>query len=123
MTHHLLLWMGHSPSAQQLKPPSSLSLQKNLQTAIQHQDEIGWDNFIRGRVAKKWYVVQKDFPLSKSPSNWPKKLIEALIQASELIWSVRSTMKFVETTQTLNHSQLRLQPRITHHYMPKDTVC
>ena len=123
MTHHLLLWMGHSPSAQQQKPPSSLSLQKNLQTAIQHQDEIGRDNFIRGRVAKKWYVVQKDFPLSKSPSTWSKKLIEALIQASELIWSVRNTMKFGETTPTLNHSQLRLQPRITHHYMTfKNTI-
>ena len=73
-------------------------------------------------MAKKWYVVQKDFPLSKSPSNWPKKLIEALIQASELIWSVRNTMKFGETTPTLNHSQLRLQPRITHHYLTFKTT-
>ena len=73
-------------------------------------------------MAKKWYVVQKDFPLSKNPSNWPKKLIEALIQASELIWSVRNTMKFGETTPTLNHSQLRLQPRITHHYMTFKTT-
>ena len=73
MIHYLQQWMGHSPSATQQKPLSSSSLHKNLQTAIQHQDEIGWDNFIRGWVAKKWYLLQKDWHLSKNLSNWPKK--------------------------------------------------
>ena len=72
MIHNLQQWMGHSPSETHQKPLSPSSLHKNLQTAIQHQDEIGWANFIRGGVAKQWYLVQKDYPLSKNSLNWQK---------------------------------------------------
>ena len=76
-----------------------------------------WDNFIRGRIAKTWHLVQLEYPHSKNITNWPKHLIRILHKVSDTIWTVRNTLKFGESSPTLTHGQLRLKPRITQHYM------
>jgi hypothetical protein len=32
----------------------------NIQTACKHQDQIGWDHFLRGRISKKWTEQQNN---------------------------------------------------------------
>ena len=116
ITHYLKSWMRQTvPNILQKLIPT-LPLHKLLLEATKQQDEIGWDNLLRGRISNTWLKAQTKYSPSKTPSHWSKQAIKTFINASNSVWTVRNILKFSETTPTLTNPQLMLKPKIIELY-------
>ena len=90
--------------------------------AVQNQNDIGWYNFIKGRVSKHWKQAQEIYyrfhkkDVKYNGQTWGVKLIEALWSYSEGIWLDRNECKYGEGTQMLNKERQRLRPVVEKLY-------
>jgi hypothetical protein len=103
-------------------PQHKISFHPNLihhqaiQTAIESQNKIGWDHFIRGRISKKWKKAQKLYSKNTNNTKWPTLCIKSIREASQKIWEVRNLLKFGTDSQIKTNHQKRLQPIIREYY-------
>jgi hypothetical protein len=87
-------WMARRPvtlPAWNVREP----IQREMRRAFTAQSKIGWDQFLRGRVAKAWQrPIQTYYRLrqpgeSFTPEQWMRKLISALWTFSLTMWRQR----------------------------------
>jgi hypothetical protein len=74
----------------------------SLRTAVHHQDEIGWYNFLMGRISVKWHAVQHWYYewLGKSNTGrkWAVALIKKIFKVSWDMWDHRNDVRLNTTT-------------------------
>ncbi|MGH7974113.1 MAG: hypothetical protein ACREBR_01205 [bacterium] len=67
-----------------------------VKSAVEAQSSIGWEHFLRGRIALKWKMAQQaylqeiDAPRSFTAERWTKKLIRSAWNYSLTIWLSRN---------------------------------
>jgi len=77
-------------------------LVSELKTAIQHQDDIGWNNVTTGFIAEAWIHVIKAYKKHHgikdlSPENWMRRFLQASLDWSHYIW--KSRCKYVHESE------------------------
>ena len=82
----------------ELPPPQShhpdIKYHQEIQKAINQQNKIGWDHFIRGRISGQWQIAQKLLLKTKHRSRWPTLCIKSIKEATQKIWEIRNLIKF-----------------------------
>jgi hypothetical protein len=72
-------------------------IQKQIRSAFKAQAKIGWDQFLRGRIAKAWripigtYYKIRQPGESFRPDQWMRTVIKELWVFSIAIWKQRDT--------------------------------
>jgi hypothetical protein len=69
------------------------------------QSEIGWDQFLRGRISKKWRLVYSKLTTSKqkvNPSVWTAWFIKAIWQHSHSTWKNRNHVVHNQNKKTIS---------------------
>ena len=66
-----------------------------IQSALQEQNEIGWTNFYKGRLSKKWEQVQQQHynqtkPKKADTHRWATSIISTMWQGLLLMWEDRN---------------------------------
>jgi len=89
--------------------------EEEVQAAIEEQNSIGWDQFFKGRITKKWSEIQQKVyskinaerkkqnktPLSKAFSGqwWAAKVINQVVYYSLNAWQIRNNHLHKEKEQ------------------------
>ena len=66
-----------------------------VRDAFLHQTHIGWRNFLRGRISKRWYLALQPYYKERFPGNhpsqdsWTQTLITATLQGFNTQWITR----------------------------------
>jgi hypothetical protein len=87
--------------------------------AVEEQSAIGWNNFIKGRVSKKWSEAQDIFYKSVHPTSpltgeqWSSKLITEVWKIFFSVWKARNTHLHCPPG---NEPSAHLNKRIQHAY-------
>ena len=125
--HQLTCWYQQSSFSFPFhEHPQDLFLQ-NLQRATQDQQEIGWSNFLRGRLALSWFtthdIYQQQRQLSSrfSATSLGPNLVLQLWDISRQFWTHRNHSIHGATllaAQTIQHTLL--QQKITQAYTTQD---
>lgn len=67
-----------------------------LRAAAEDQDEIGWMNFVEGRISCKWREAQADYYLSiscnRSARRWAEGLVQQLLSCVHKLWIARNAV-------------------------------
>ena len=69
----------------------------DLEKAIQAQNFIGWNNMLKGRIAREWgdvqmlYYYENDIPPHISATWWAREFIRHLLYFSLATWQHRNT--------------------------------
>merc|ERR1712115_479715 len=115
MTHYLRHWFQAKDTSYTHRLIPTININRSLLHNIKNQTEIGWDHFIRGKIAISWSKTQTMYKPNTKHHTWRKKLITFLIQASNKIWEIRNLLNF--GTPNLNQSgEKKLEPIILHYY-------
>jgi hypothetical protein len=63
---------------------------------IRHQEAIGWDHFLRGKLSHHWTLLQQDFVWRTNPSKkfdseaWLRLIIRPNFTACQDLWTTRN---------------------------------
>jgi len=92
------------------------------QAATEH-DEIGWINFFKGHISKKWAKIQLQNygTMYKNPpslvTHWSKNIIISIYDISYSMWMQRNRIVYEEYEDQLNKNEsMKLQCQIIHEY-------
>jgi hypothetical protein len=87
-----------------------------LQDAIQHQDDIGWDNFFEGRIAKDWEQAQEAYykwcRSRKSARRWTTALIQKLWNVAWDLWEQRNGIVLDAEHAEIQHNMVEVNNEI-----------
>jgi hypothetical protein len=100
-----------------------------IQDLAEEQDIIGWQDFLEGKISKKFYVIQRRF-LMGAPSllngrDWVTRFISELLDISHTQWSFRNIPLHSATNGMLANSrweQLAEEIYKLQHMNPKDIL-
>ena len=92
--HYLKHWFQAKETSYTHRLIPTIAIHKSLLKNITDQNEIGWDHFIRGKIAISWTNTQTMYKPNTKHHTWRKKLITFLIQASNKIWEIRNLLNF-----------------------------
>ena len=99
---NILNWMNNEPQTQQQLPPSPKSYEVLLHQAEQEQNKIGWNNFLKGWMSKKWAEAQQEYYKARNQYDetinnkyhngltWSKKVIQIIQQIAFETWKFRN---------------------------------
>ncbi len=100
------------------QPPDITHLlqEHDLHTALETQNTIGWDNFLRARLASTWQSCQPT-SLTISSDKWMTNVASWTAWLFHECWSTRNTLLFGTTTESRNNIQtIRLEAQIRDTY-------
>jgi hypothetical protein len=89
--------------------------------AVAEQDIIGWQNFVEGKISRRWRLLQEEY-LHDSDSTqlvtkWASGLVLHLLELTHSQWKVRSTYLHERNHQGLCHKQaVKLEMDITMEF-------
>ena len=72
------------------------SLPTTVKHAVQEQDALGWTQFMRGCLSKKWedaqewWIIRNSTKWKRSSKKWLTKLIQAIWEVSREMWEHRN---------------------------------
>jgi hypothetical protein len=66
--------------------------QRTLKTATQHQNIIGWDNYLRGYVSIHWCNQTTEMKTRRSKVKWFDRLTDTALSLITTIWKKRNEM-------------------------------
>jgi hypothetical protein len=116
---HLLLarlnaWRYH----QETRFPTPLI--PTLKTAYLDQQEIGWFNFLQGRISTSWVTIQSDYykliDSRRSGATWARRLISHLWELSRKMWLHRNYILHEMPNAETEKLQRKLDRRITSQF-------
>lgn len=91
-----------------------------LHEAALDQDRIGWMNFLRGRITKKWtqahqyHLNQSNYNISQT---WTKRFVLQIYKLSHAVWSGRCKMVHDHDELTIHDNEIhRLNDEIETEY-------
>jgi hypothetical protein len=72
---------------------------KDIQSAFENQNEIGWDELIRGRMSKQWgRIMEKHFRRTQAPKRhnriaWEQTIVKCMWRLFEATWIARNELE------------------------------
>ena len=111
--------------------------EEEVQAAIEEQNKIGWDQFFKGRITKKWSEIQQKVyskinaerkkqnktPLSKAFSGqwWAAKVIKQVVYYSLNAWQIRNNHLHKEKEQEEYYKERNnLQMKVSEWYKKQE---
>ena len=111
-----------------------------LQLAFEDQNAIGWHNFARGMISKRWRHLQLCFLYNNENKDmyavdkWTRMLIKNILEYNRVLWGERCDVVHAETDCTCQDRQRQeifnlcqylrrhkhLIPEQDHHFLNKD---
>jgi hypothetical protein len=95
-------------------------LTEDTQAAVAAQDDIGWDNFFEGRVAKDWEYAQdshyKWCKSRRSGRRWTISLIQKLWDIAWDLWENRNDMLYAKENAEALHGMDAVDDDIHRHF-------
>ena len=95
----------------------------NLSQAIDDQNEIGWDQFLKGRLSLQWINLQHKYCLDQNLQpkydgfNWASKLIKKILDVSLLLWDFRNKLlRGFNYAESIFIQRQKLTKQIKHAY-------
>ena len=92
--------------------PSSAS--QLLSIAAKEQDQIGWHNFLVGRISSAWGMVQQQYfdahttnPNAHHGRCWMKRFIPRIYELVHEVWLYRNSVVHNAVEEKLNQQELR----------------
>ena len=101
------------------------SIGDTLRDAIDTQRDLGWQNFMKGRVAKHWTQAQGVYcqalprPLKHDPHRWNIKLIKSIWTIFVDVWNARNAHLH---TDMENNTQCVLDKQVKKAYALKHSM-
>ncbi|MGH7955165.1 MAG: hypothetical protein ACREOZ_04315, partial [Gloeomargaritales cyanobacterium] len=99
---------------------------QQVHKAAQAQSKIGWEQFMRGRVARQWRMAQMRYlnetgsPCKYTAERWAKKLIKLIWNYAMEIWHGRNQLIYGEN-EAANESRRRAKAvQAIHESFQKD---
>ena len=99
-----------------------------IKLALQEQNNIGWTNFYKGRMSKKWEQVQqqhykKTKPKKTDTHRWATSIILAMWQGLLLIWEDRNNDQHGrDTNEKFGKEREKLLQKIDQLYTQKESI-
>ena len=96
-----------------------------VREAYYAQDELGWDNLLRGRLHRSWEAAQSEFQASRDQAPSPKMqaIIKLLWDAAATMWKARNEMEHGTTEEArTSYATERMEAQLTEVYKQKHTV-
>eukprot|EP00957_Ditylum_brightwellii_P000631 49293-Ditylum_brightwellii.AAC.1 len=102
-----------------------------LYNAVESEHELGWNNFMKGRIAKQWCVVQAlycwSFPKSKvfDEQQWTTKLIKAIWTPFIDVWNASSALLHTDMENKITNildKQVRKLYALKHSMFASDRL-
>jgi hypothetical protein len=88
MLTRLNAWRSHQETHFPVPPPPE------LKAAYLDQQEIGWFNFLQGRISTRWVIIQADYyqllESKRTATTWARRLISHLWELSRKMWLHRN---------------------------------
>ncbi len=90
--------------------------------AAKEQDEIGWINFVEGRISQKWRAAQADHYLLKgskrTAKKWTTELVNNLLALVHKQWKTRNAVVHERNEQGLKVKEGKeLEEAITEQFL------
>ena len=95
---------------------------KAVKLAVAHQDLIGWAQFLRGRLSKKWkdaqelWIIAQSTKWKRSSGLWTEKLIRALWEVVWEMWEYRNSVRHHPLHPWNRKKQQDLDDSIQHEF-------
>jgi hypothetical protein len=106
----------------------SFTPQGTLNQALQDQNKIGWTNFYKGRLSKKWEQVQKaHYSNTKAtkadPYKWETLVITAMWEGFLQMWENRNNDQHGrDTTDAISKEREKLLKKTRQLYEQKESI-
>eukprot|EP00957_Ditylum_brightwellii_P177547 13523605-Ditylum_brightwellii.AAC.1 len=103
-----------------------------VQSAVENQHQIGWNNFMKGRISIMWKVAQKmytdELPVSKKSKDFNKELwssrviteIWSIFRQIWNTWNVHLHTEMTDTYSTILNKQVRKAFALQHSISETD---
>ena len=111
-----------------------------LQMAYEEQNDIGWENFARGLLSKRWrhlqhcYLIQNENKDMFAVDKWTRMVIKNILEYNRVLWKERCDILHKESDCTYQDRQRQeiyslcqylrkrkhLLPVNDHHFLDKD---
>ncbi len=100
-------------------------LYKKLQLALEDQDNIGWEQGLRGYLSRQWLDAQQiEFPKSQLHAlrrQWLKPVIKALWQFHDEMWTARNKILHDNSPQAQQIRESSIDEKIRHLYQVQES--
>jgi hypothetical protein len=91
-----------------------------LRDLIRHQDRIGWENFLLGRISEKFATFQQEhFTRARARNTgnvWASKMITQLWKVMYSMWEHRNTINNTTTTKQEQQEQKQLLLQVRREF-------
>ena len=92
-----------------------------IETAAREQDEIGWQNFMEGKISARWRDIQeehyRDIASRRTARRWAQNLVSSLLEMVHGQWKFRCDVVHERDAQGLKVAEgLELNAAITEQY-------
>ena len=90
--------------------------------AVQNQNDIGWENFIVGRISKCWGEAQEIYyrfrkmDRKHSGATWATKMVQIMWGYAEDIWLQRNECTYGVGVEALHKQRKELRPKVMALY-------
>ena len=109
----------NSQTEQELSTSLKIKIQeaKIVYKTIQEQNQIGWNQILRGRLGQYWEILAQTHQRQNNHNSWTTGLIKQLLQMSQNIWKYRLEKEFgLDKNSKEQYLQQILKPRIEEAY-------
>ena len=123
MLKGLHAWMHASPLP--YISPKRTATHQTVREAYYAQDDLGWENLLRGRLHRSWEKAQTDFQTSRDQASSPKMptIIKLLWDAAATMWKARNDMEHGTTKDArTQYATERMDAQLTDVYKKKHSV-
>jgi len=91
----MVLLVGLQSTIEDHDPPSHLNHPPRFKSAIEDQNAIGWDQFLKGRWSKQWRLLHEQSHVTPTDSkiltkHWPPELLAGLWDSWYQMWEERN---------------------------------
>ena len=108
-----------APDSSPLPTNSSISWQ--LDQCVAHQNQIGWRNFLFGRISPLWKQYQRTFLLEQdskiTPETWARRFIYYTWQLLFKLWDTRNDTKHNDDTIERRQANDQVDSQIKQQYL------
>jgi hypothetical protein len=126
-------WMQTGERQQPLHPPDLHPFSSQIADAIAHQNLLGWDQFLHGRISQHWATCQISWqhhcinhPPSRCPhdsASWATQIVKWGITTFFTLWHHRNESAHNTTDPQADPVAVtRLKAKVRDYYSRQDTL-
>merc|ERR1712115_589951 len=75
-------------------PKIKIQEAKIVHKTIQQQNQIGWNQILRGRLGQHWEILSQTHQSQNNHTSWTTGFIKQILKTSQNIWKYRLNKEF-----------------------------